>query len=233
MKIDPTMPENTIFYDRTCPMCRWYTREFIRFRLLDEAGRVSFSDMKATGLDCRIDLERGRNEIPLVDHVSGRTLYGVDAMVHLLKRKLPWLPKFAAFAPMNWFVRRLYKFVSYNRRTIAPSVKTPVPFDCTPDFNWTYRLLYLALAFAFSAWLLPTPLLFFVLGGLAAPFWSSHLEDRMEWLGQMATILFVGTLLFLPLGGLGTLAVLLVGGFMSWDLWRRARIFRLNLDENP
>jgi hypothetical protein len=166
--------------------------------------------LEGLGLVDQIDFEIGRDEIPLVDLEGGKTIYGVDSMVHLLARKLPWLPAVVAFPPINWAVRHLYKLVSYNRRIMAPSAKQVIKYDCTPHFNWTYRLLYLALTFAVGIslitnyalqFLAPTVqfgLLFLLLFLLHQTCVFTKTTTKMEYLGQLGTVLILTAFCLAP-----------------------------------
>ena len=199
-----------IIYDDTCPMCRWYTSEFVNAGILPENNRISFAELEGLGLVDQIDFEIGRDEIPLVDLEGGKTIYGVDSMVHLLARKLPWLPAVVAFPPINWAVRHLYKLVSYNRRIMAPSAKQAIKYDCTPHFNWTYRLLYLTLTFAVGIslimnyallFLAPTiqfGLLFLLLFLLHQTCVFTKTTTKMEYLGQLGTVLILAAFCLAP-----------------------------------
>ena len=225
------MSRKVIVYDASCPMCRWYTGEFVRLGILGPEDRVSFTELDRTDLLRRIDLRRAPNEIPLVDRDRSETLYGVDAMICLLARRFPRLPQLVRLHPVDWFVRRLYKFVSYNRRTIAPSVKAAGGVDCTPDFDWFYRGLYLLFALATGAVLLPLGLFASLLFPLLFLFILKNPEHRMEWAGQVATVLLVGALLCLPLRLFPSFewtAPIVVGGMAFWQWIRRWKIFRKN-----
>ena len=202
--------QKAIIYDDTCPMCRWYTNKFVKAGLLEQENRISFAELEHKNLVDQIDMERGRDEIPLVDLEGGRTIYGLDSMVFLLTRRLPWLPKVLAIPPIDWFFRKLYKFVSYNRRIMAPSAKQAVKYDCTPHFNWTYRLLYLFFAFGTGGSLLAGFTLSFLpafagSGLLAICFLvllqSLAFEDiykRMDYLGQAGTVTLLAGLVVIP-----------------------------------
>jgi len=190
-----------IIYDDTCPMCRWYTSKFVNAGILLEHNRISFAKLEGLDLVDQIDFEIGRDEIPLVDLGGGKTIYGVDSMVHLLARKLPWLPAVVAFPPINWLMRHLYKLISYNRRIMAPSANQTIKYDCTPHFNWTYRLIYLALTFALGISLIANYALLFLaptvqFGLLSLLLFLLHqtciftkTNTKMEYLGQLGTVL--------------------------------------------
>lgn len=136
------IPRKAIIYDSSCPMCRWYTDEFVKAKLLDQHNRIAFAELENKGLVDKIDLDRSRDEIPLVDLDGGETRYGIDSLVYLLAPRFPFIPRFLAIRPINWFFRHLYKFVSYNRRVMAPGRKVEQQYDCTPHFDWKYRWYY-------------------------------------------------------------------------------------------
>lgn len=225
------MSDKIIIYDASCPMCRWYTGAFIRHGLLAPGDRISFSDLSDHDLCRQLDLRRAPNEIPLVDRNGGRTLYGVEAMLHLLGRKLPWLPTLVQIRPLRWLAHQSYKYISYNRRTIAPSKKQFRGMDCTPDFNWFYRSLYLITSGTAAFCLLPLPLFLFGLLPVVALLLPALPEARMEWLGQVSTTLLIAGLLYFPLSLLPVsawVASLVAAGVIVWQVAHRWSIFRYN-----
>jgi hypothetical protein len=44
---------------------------------------------------------------------------------------------------VNWLLRKLYSFISYNRKVIVAAKASPVKIDCSPSFNLFYRVLFL------------------------------------------------------------------------------------------
>jgi len=62
------MSTNTkiLLYDDYCPLCSWYSGLFVKWGLLDPASRVAFSKADLAVLTA-IDMERGKDEIPLFD----------------------------------------------------------------------------------------------------------------------------------------------------------------------
>lgn len=147
-------PNNkTIIYDDTCPMCTWYTGAFVKTGLIAPEGRQAFSTIDPQLL-ANIDLQRGRNEIPLVDTVTGQVHYGIDAMLEVLAQKLPLIKKIGNLPPVKWFLYRLYRLVTYNRRVIVAPATQPNAFDCTPDFNKRYRSYLMLLCLVVNTLLL-------------------------------------------------------------------------------
>jgi predicted DCC family thiol-disulfide oxidoreductase YuxK len=141
------MKTNTkiIIYDDTCPMCAWYTGTFVKTGLLPKEGRQAFSNVD-TALLGVVDLARGKNEIPLVDTATHKVYYGIDALLEILGAKMPLIKTIGNLAPVKWFLYRLYRMITYNRRVIvAPKAGGINCVDCTPDFNTKYRSLFLFL----------------------------------------------------------------------------------------
>jgi predicted DCC family thiol-disulfide oxidoreductase YuxK len=101
-------PQKTIIYDDNCPLCCWYTDAFVQTGLLPQEGRQSFTATQLTSLP-QFDLDRSKDEIPLIDNRGGATLYGIDSLVYLLGQRWPWIPKVAAWAPINWFLRKRHR----------------------------------------------------------------------------------------------------------------------------
>jgi predicted DCC family thiol-disulfide oxidoreductase YuxK len=150
------MKTNTkiIIYDDTCPMCAWYTGTFVKTGLLTKEGRQAFSNVDAALLNV-VDLARGKNEIPLIDTTTHKVYYGIDALLELLGSKLPVIKTIGNLAPVKWFLYRLYRTVTYNRRVIvAPQTAGFNCVDCTPDFNTKYRTFFLLLCFVINTLLI-------------------------------------------------------------------------------
>jgi hypothetical protein len=74
------MKNKILVYDDNCPLCSWYSAQFVHFGLLPVDGREAFSTLDPSLLHL-IDFDRGRNEILLVDIPSGKVVYGIDALL--------------------------------------------------------------------------------------------------------------------------------------------------------
>lgn len=229
--------QKTILYDDNCPLCCWYTGAFVQTGLLTPAGRQSFTNTSLEHLEDRLDLARSKDEIPLLDDDGGPTLYGIDSLLYLLGQRWAWMPKIARLAPINWFLRRLYKLISYNRRVIVAKETPAGAFDCSPQFNYFYRYVYLLLTLLVVA----SGLLAYGLtsnGGLVAGlvlglvllflliplFKMEEPTQRINYLGIMFTpFIPVGVLLLLAafFPGVSLVFVALVGLLGSWMWYRR------------
>lgn len=187
-----TNDDKVIVYDDKCPMCAMYTAGFIRWGIMKKNDRISFSELDCQAFMAGMDPELSRDEIPLVDLNGGKTIYGLDAMLYLLDRKIPFLVRVARMQPFYWFFRRLYKLVSFNRRVIVGGRNHASRFDCTPHFNYKYRLTFVVFAAALAS------LLSYFFGtaiaaanpGLDFPFpagWFSVAACGTGWLLHQAT----------------------------------------------
>ena len=139
----------TLVYDDACPMCAWYSDAFVKAGILTKEGRIPFSELDSETLHM-INYQRSKNEIPLIDENTGRVIYGVDALLELLGQKFPLVKKIGKWAPMNYILKRLYKFISYNRKVIVARKATTGTLECIPDYNVHYRLAFMAFFLMFN-----------------------------------------------------------------------------------
>jgi hypothetical protein len=190
-----------IIYDDTCPMCNIYTKAFVQYGFLKSENRLSFTKIDDT-IASKLDLHRSKHEIPLIDQDTGEVLYGVDSLVFLLSQKMPWIGKVMKLNFLYLFVKQFYKLVSYNRRTIALSTPKPTTFDCTPDFNVPYRLVFLLIAWVVSVFILLNVnfemALVFLSVSVGHFVILSFFKRRFEYWGQIATLMFIFSLVLVP-----------------------------------
>ena len=137
------LENKVIVYDDVCPMCEAYTAGFVKIGWLEKRSGFTAASPEILA---KLDLNRARHEIPLVDTVSGEVHYGLDALFLILGERMPLLkPLFR-----NRFFRaplyQLYQIITFNRRIIAASVSPKTGFDCAPDLNVFYRWVYIVLA---------------------------------------------------------------------------------------
>ena len=152
-RIDPskmsTMKNKILVYDDNCPLCSWYTGLFIKYGFLEHGGRKAFSKLDAATLT-KIDFDRSRNEIPLLDTKTMKVEYGIDALITILDQKIPLVRRLGNLAPIKWSLRKLYKLVSFNRKVIVARKCGPGNIDCSPDTNFTYRFFFMAISLLFN-----------------------------------------------------------------------------------
>lgn len=214
-----TLKQQTLVYDKDCPLCRAYTAGFVKTGMLDENGRLPYAELNAD--TCAfVDADRARNEIALIDHQNKSVTYGIDSLLKVLGHSIPFIEKVGKTKPVYAFLKRLYSFVSYNRKVIIPSAKNDTSVQCVPDFNLKYRVAYIVFAVVmtasalyrysqlmnYSMAILPFYIeLIFAFGQI--PFQRLLLrkesrETQFEYFGNLITVSLFGSLLL----GLGMIA---------------------------
>ncbi|TAE69170.1 MAG: hypothetical protein EAZ85_13315 [Bacteroidetes bacterium] len=190
--------KKAILYDDNCPMCRLYTQGFVKAGMLESENRIPFSCVQESPHANKIDLDRSRHEIPLIDLEGGKTLYGLDSLLFMIGSRLPFLASIGRFAPFYYFFKLFYAFISYNRRVIIQSVGTQKGFNCAPDFNVYYRLSFIGIALFLGGYFFQIRweyILGVVISHYLLPFLNKY--ERSELLGQLSVSIFIG-LIFLP-----------------------------------
>jgi predicted DCC family thiol-disulfide oxidoreductase YuxK len=139
--------DKVLIYDDDCPLCAAYTSAFVRSGLLTQEGRKSFTAASPELLHT-INWQRSKNEIPLLDPVTKQVWYGIDALLEILGQKCALIKTIGRFKPVNWFLKKLYSLISYNRKVIVAIKTSPLKIDCTPSFNLFYRVLFMAIFLA-------------------------------------------------------------------------------------
>ncbi|MEP6677583.1 MAG: DCC1-like thiol-disulfide oxidoreductase family protein [Ferruginibacter sp.] len=139
----------TLLYDDACPLCVAYTKGFVKAGLLQADNRKAFSQQDPSLLQ-KINISKAVNEIPLIDNSTGTIYYGIDALLEILDQKIPLVKTIGNFSPFKWFLLKLYKFISYNRKVIVAKTSAAGSFDCSPAFNIPYRILFLAVFLIFN-----------------------------------------------------------------------------------
>jgi hypothetical protein len=245
-----TLTNHTLLYDEDCPMCNIYTSGFIKSKMLDSNGRKPFPRITATEQNY-IDVERAKNEIALVDNLNQKVFYGIDGLLKVIGNSFPLVEKIGNIKPVNFILKKLYKFISYNRKVIVPSkVKTADIIHCVPQFNYQYRILYILFSILVSGFLLNKylPEISYpkIIGLLSALILAQCLlllkvatKNVVVYLGNFATSLLIGSLLlvvFLMVNTITTVSELLfeiyvyfIITIMVTDIIRRIRIIKFNL----
>ena len=141
-----TLKNQTLLYDEDCPLCRVYTKGFITAGMLDENGKKPYCQLTEEEQNF-IDIQRASNEIALVDNENKTVLYGIDSLLKVIGFSFPWMEKVGNWKLINFLLKKLYSFISYNRKVIMPSKKkAEIKLECVPDFNIRYRLIYIIFA---------------------------------------------------------------------------------------
>ena len=143
------MKNKILVYDDNCPLCTWYSGLFVKYGFLNAEGRKPFSTLDDKLL-AKIDFDKSRNEIPLLDTSTQKVVYGIDALLEILDQKIPFIKATGNIAPIKWCLKKSYKVVSFNRKVIVAKKCGPSTIDCSPDYNYLYRFIFMAVCLAFN-----------------------------------------------------------------------------------
>ncbi|WP_028982520.1 hypothetical protein [Sporocytophaga myxococcoides] len=209
-----TLKSHVIIYDAECPMCNLYTSAFIKSGMLDLEGRTAYNKI-GEDIICRIDKDRARNEIALVDTEGGSVSYGLESLYKVVGHNFPIFWHLFRFKPFNFLMKKMYFFISYNRKVIVPSAESAFN-ACIPDLNIKYRVAFILFAWivsaltlnAFSGRLVPlvpaSNLLreFLICGGqlIFQGALILYLNKRKLWdyLGNVIAVSLIGSILLMP-----------------------------------
>ncbi len=213
-----------IIYDDSCPLCTAYTKAFVKTGFIEKERRLHFSNI-TPGLLSIIDINRSKNEIPLIDLTTKQVWYGTDALLEILGQKCPPIKKAGRKAAVAWCLQRLYKLISFNRRVITATENKEGKFNCTPTFNYKYRFLFMVMSLLFTtvmivpfykqllvyvlpAWLDGKQLLIAWSGLSGIAILTAFLLRKQKvfnFLGQLCMLALLVTLLMLPLYSINSL----------------------------
>lgn len=211
-----TLHNHVIIYDKDCPLCNLYTGAFIKTNMLDKNGRQNFCDFNPSVYP-NMDVARSRDEIALVNTQTGHISYGIESLFKIIGHSFPICKVFFNAWLFRLAVSKLYSFVSYNRKVIAPASEFEKTGSCTPSFNLTYRWAYIVISWVFTSIVLTRfavrlddliqPTNFFrewliCAGQIVFQSIVVSLINKkrlMHYLGNMMTVSNIGALLLLPL----------------------------------
>lgn len=209
-----TLENHIVLFDGECPMCRVYTKAFVKSGMLDENGRAPYQSEMDNNCPL-IDKQRAVNEIALVDLKSGEVTYGVKSIFKIVGNACPVFKPLFSFVPFVWLMSKVYAFISYNRRVIIPAPKSGDGYTYQPTFKLYYRIAYLLFTWFCTGFILTVyahlltdvvpignPYREYVICGGQIIFQGimiSTFARKQIWnyLGNMMTISFAGSLLLL------------------------------------
>ena len=166
-----------IIYDDNCPLCAAYTKAFIKGGFLQKENRISFSEVNMQQF--KIDWQKAKHEIPVIDLKTGEVKYGIDALAEILQQKIFFIQPLLNVKIIYWFMKQLYKLISYNRKIIVASTPTAsVNFDCTPNYSFFWRSMFIVVCFLMN--------LFFING----------IFKNLSLLFPLQNVLLIGSILF-------------------------------------
>jgi predicted DCC family thiol-disulfide oxidoreductase YuxK len=247
-----TLKNHVILFDNECPMCYAYTKAFVKTGMLASDGREAYQEM-AQNICPLVDRQRAANEIALVNTETGEVIYGIQSIFKIIAHAMPFFKPLFMFSPFIYLMRKFYAFISYNRKVIIPAAVKENTIQ--PTFKLRYRIAYLLFTWLITADLLTAyahlltdfvPLgskyrEYLICGGQL--FFQSAIivfyrkEKLWDYLGNMMTISFAGSLLLQPVLILTKyfdvqpvffiLYFLMVAGLMFLEHIRRSKLLKL------
>lgn len=207
----------SLLYDEDCPLCRWYTAQFVKYGFLKPEGRIAYAThiQQFEGI---IDPQLAQTKIACVDHRTNRVSYGIDSLLLILGQRCKLIPIIGRFKPINFCLKLLYLLISYNRKIIAPTPKQNIDCACEPAKSIGWRVLFIVLVTFITSriiqWYFP---LFFSDYMNANPvsdvillllqllvqtlfFRGFRQKNLYDYLGHLAFVSFLGALLLFGFG---------------------------------
>lgn len=235
-----TLANHTLIYDEDCPLCQAYTSTFVKTGMLDSDGRKSYSAAVHNAPQF-LDIERAKNEIALVDNARKTVTYGIDSLLTVIGHSFPLIKKIGYLSPIHYLLKKLYSFISYNRKVIIPARISETAAGCEPAFNYRYRIAYILITTLLTSLILHrysqhSPMLqggyfreFFLTAGQIV-FQSMFVvklgsKRAVNYIGNLMTVSFAGSLLLLPLLITNKFAQLPNDVFPGWFLFVAALMF--------
>ena len=184
------MKNKILVYDDNCPLCTWYSGLFVKYGFLNAEGRKPFSTLNVNLLS-KIDFDKSRNEIPLLDTSTNKVVYGIDALLEILDQKIPFIKAAGNLLPLKWFLKKIYKLISYNRKIIVAKKCGTSSIDCSPDINYFYRFIFMTVCLVFN-----TLMLYPLQNNLFSKLSYYHLDILQLQLAHFAFVIINCTLAF-------------------------------------
>lgn len=229
-----TLQNYKLLIDADYPMCRLYGNTFEAKGLIEKGTCSPYQtiDLPIANL---VDMNRAKNEIAFVNTLNSKVVYGLDAFKVILTNAYPVLKPFSNLKPLDWIGRKVYRFISTNRKVIVPERTS---FDaevnnCNPALNVKYRLIYILFIALFSSLVIYNYsgsinqmmgwessiyrelMMCFGQIGWQSLFLHKILKNkRLDYLGNMMTVSLIGTILLLPMLFFNTSPLVHLGYFM-------------------
>jgi len=183
--------------------------------MLDANGRKPYAQLTNKEM-LHVDVQRAANEIALVDNHNKTVTYGIDSLLKVIGNSFPIVEKIGTTKSVHYMLKKLYSFISHNRKVIIPNKKSNAALQCTPDFNYSYRITYIIFATLVTAFVLYnySGLIVMLPAGnfnrellLAAGqvafqgmfFIKKDTKMAINYFGNLITVSLMGSLLLVPL----------------------------------
>lgn len=228
-----TLENQTLLYDEDCPLCRSYTSTFIKTGMLDANGRKPFHQITQLEMDF-VDMQRAKNEIALIDYKTKSVTYGIDSLLKVIGNSIPIIDKIGNTKVCYFFLKKLYAFISYNRKVIIPRQKLKNErLQCEPSLNLKYRISYLIFGVIITGMILTkfSALIPYIkqsnhfreiaiaIGQIFFQMVFLHkdtLKKQMDYYGNLITVSLFGSIILSPILAVNTISAVPFPIAMIW-----------------
>ncbi len=256
-KMNGMLKEYKLLIDKDCPLCQIYGNHFVRKGCLDSSAMEYYQTIEPKF--CRdVDMERAKSEIAFHHIPSNKTIYGLDALLYINFHDKPKILKLFHLFPIHNFLQFLYFLISYNRKIFYPVKGCSKERTCTPKFHQNYRWAFILFVAIFTGFILNVSLMpiyatfnfehvwhreflicFGQIAWQGAVIYFLHSEKKLDYLGNMSTVSFLGGILLFPIITIQTLISIpifflifyfgCVVSFMLWEHIRRCKLLDISL----
>jgi predicted DCC family thiol-disulfide oxidoreductase YuxK len=143
-----SLENKLIIYDSNCKLCSTLRSVILQVTAIRNQQIKAYAELEPE-LAKKVDGEKFRNGMALVDTGEGNTIYGSDGIAYVFSsqsRILHILLKAAFFRGIFGF---LYQVIAYNRYIIA-TPKSKFVCNCYPDKIIRFRIAYILIALLIS-----------------------------------------------------------------------------------
>ena len=223
------MEDKSIIYDGACTLCIRSKNTLLALGLAKKDRVWAYQEMPDKYLN-RVDYERFRNEMALIDLKGDATLYGPQAIAYLLSSKSFLLKFLFSIGPIQRLFAFFYKIIALNRTAImVPRLKKVQCASCEPDTPPEYRWFWIGSALGIGITIsillgvfgqkdLAKPSFSFGLLSLLLGFYlivKTYKDNYLEILAHAASIFLLG----MPLLSLNFFYMNKFGGEIPLSIW--------------
>lgn len=206
------MKNYKLLIDADCPVCSLIGSEFERNGVVEKNTCMPYQEIDIS-LKNYVDSWRSKNEVALINLNTYEVFYGIDAFKTIVLYHFPFFRPIFEFKPFLWLFNQIYLLIAFNRRVIFFSNTKPIDEKYKPSLNLKYRIFYIFLANIVFACLMYVvfnqfytikfiALFIIITGAFAYQYFIAKMlkqNNIWEYLGNLATIVFFGSLLLIPL----------------------------------
>ncbi|MCO4292774.1 DCC1-like thiol-disulfide oxidoreductase family protein [Solitalea sp. MAHUQ-68] len=213
-----TLLNKIIVYDSNCRICTGLKDKLLQFTSIEEERVVAFALLNDE-LIRKIDSDRFKNAMALIDVQNGDTIYGSQAIAYIFSTQNQLIEKLLSLKQAYRLFNFLYQTLAYNRYIIA-TPKSQFACDCFPDKVIRFRIAYILQATSLSVFL--TCIFGISLKGffpalsngqaamqmllMAGTGWVIQIalaaiclrDKAIDYIGHLASIMVVGLLILVP-----------------------------------